>query len=67
MKKMIFGVTGTFLFAMMAVGSSTEADTFSYSGAVVDYTVPNTGTYEITAAGRRAAAASATLTVALAL
>ena len=52
MKKTLFGLTGTVLFAMMVAGSSAEATTiFSYSGAVVDYTVPVTGIYLIAAAG----------------
>jgi len=36
---------------LMVAGSSAEADSFSYSGAVVDYAVPVTGIYDITAAG----------------
>ena len=56
MKKTLFGVTGTVLFAMMVAGSSAEATTiFSYSGTVDDYTVPVTGIYLIAAARCRAA------------
>jgi hypothetical protein len=39
------------LFAIMLAGSSAEATTISYSGVVVDYTVPTTELYDITTAG----------------
>jgi hypothetical protein len=44
-------LAGTSLLAIIVAGSGAEATLFSYSGAIVDYTVPTTGTYEITAAG----------------
>jgi hypothetical protein len=36
---------------LLFAGSSVRADVFSYTGLVVDYTIPTTGFYSITAAG----------------
>ena len=50
-----FLLTSASLLALMAAASATSAKTvafpFSFTGAIVDFTIPMTGTYEITAFG----------------
>jgi hypothetical protein len=48
------------LFAMVLAGSSARADLFSYTRAVVDYTVPVTGSYNITVAGAQGGSSGTT-------
>src|SRR5271169_5381300 len=44
-------LSGTSLLALMVAGTGAEATTFNYTGAIVDYTIPVTGIYDITAEG----------------
>jgi len=57
------------LLAAMLAGSSAKADTFSYTGSIVTYTVPTTGIYDIVAdgAGGHQAGDVASGTIAVAL
>ena len=49
MKKQL--LTGASLLALIVTASTARATVISYTGGVVDYTVPTTGTYDIVAAG----------------
>src|SRR5208337_4519307 len=44
------------LALQLGVVGQVQADLFTYSGGIVDYTVPVTGTYDITAAGAQGGA-----------
>jgi hypothetical protein len=44
-------LTSASLMALMAGSAAAGAKTFYYTGAIVDYTIPVTGTYEIVASG----------------
>ena len=49
MKKIL--LAGVSILALATAASSAQADVFNYTGTIVDYTVPTTGLYEITAFG----------------
>ena len=44
-------LAGTSALALLMGAAGADATTFTYSGAVVSYTIPTTGTYDIAAAG----------------
>jgi hypothetical protein len=44
-------LAGVSILAILAATSETGATTFSYSGSIVTYTIPETGKYDLTAAG----------------
>ena len=44
-------LAGTSALALLVGAAGAHATTFNFTGAVVDFTVPTTGTYDITAAG----------------
>ena len=44
-------LAGTSALALLVGAAGADATTFNFSGEVVDFTMPMTGTYDITAAG----------------
>ena len=44
-------LAGTSALALLVGAAGADATTFNFTGKVVDFTIPVTGTYDITAAG----------------
>ncbi|MBV8796806.1 MAG: hypothetical protein JO136_17885, partial [Hyphomicrobiales bacterium] len=55
MKRLL--LTSASLLALMTAAQTASATTFLYSGAIVDFTIPATGTYQITAFGAQGGSA----------
>ena len=53
-------LAGTSALALLMGAAGADATTFTYSGAVVSYTIPTTGTYDIAAAGAEGGASAGT-------
>jgi hypothetical protein len=51
MKAKAFLLGGASLLALVAASPAARADTFTYTGSIVDWTVPTTGIYDILAYG----------------
>ena len=51
-------MAGTSALALLVGAAGADATTFNFTGKVVDFTIPVTGTYDITAAGAEGGASA---------